>query len=416
MFEFNQWSSPLLPGFLQGVVFAVILTLRGYREERISDYLAALLLLFGSLYVAQWMLGFGGWYDQRDWRTTIMFYVQWKHVLAFGPLIWLYFRSLTNTDFRWRRAYWWHFLPLGLAWLEPIGIALYDWVWYRGILGQPFTCFDGSRGPAAEWGNSGGLGFGYYVVTTVLGFVHLFYYLLRTIGEYRNYRRYLLAEFSNAEQLTFSGLRLTLYLMLTGTLVTFLLEIGNQAFNENYVDSWDSYFAMSVFVFFAAIQLLAIDPASTRALRFDPAEPRFSVPSPEPAPAAAATPSPATATLDPDLERWLPKLQHRLATHDDHLNPELKLGDLAEALGTNTSVLSKVINGHYGKNFNDFVNDRRCAAFRQRIEAGEHERHTLLSIALDCGFNSKSTFNRAFRKCTGMSPGQAVKVYSGGGD
>ncbi|MEM9258733.1 MAG: hypothetical protein AAGA62_03740, partial [Bacteroidota bacterium] len=85
MFEYNEWSSPLLPGFLQGLVFAIILFIRGYREERISDYFASLLLIAGSLYVGQWMLGFAGWYDAHDWRTTLMFYVEWKNLLVFGP-------------------------------------------------------------------------------------------------------------------------------------------------------------------------------------------------------------------------------------------------------------------------------------------------------------------------------------------
>ncbi|MEO0731920.1 MAG: AraC family transcriptional regulator, partial [Bacteroidota bacterium] len=77
-------------------------------------------------------------------------------------------------------------------------------------------------------------------------------------------------------------------------------------------------------------------------------------------------------------------------------------------------VLSKVINGVYGMNFNDFINARRCEAFLRKIREGDHRRHTLLSIALDCGFNSKSTFNRAFRKHAGISPGQAVRELVAG--
>lgn len=405
MFEYNEWSAPLLPGFLQGIVFAIILTLRGMREERISDYLAALLLLCGSLYIAQWMLGFAGWYDNHDWRTTVMFYVQWKNILAFGPLIWLYFRSLTNTDFRWQKSYYWHFAPLGLVLLPPLCVALYDWVYWLGVKGESFTYFYGTRGPAAEWTNNGGFGEWYFIFLTGFSFLHLGYYLIKTIREYREYQRYLQDEFSNTEQLIFSSLRLTLYLMLIGLVLTFILEIWNLLFSETYIDSWDSYFAMSLFTFFAAIQFLAINPNLTRALRFEPG--LTLLPGASPAPAAA--PSAASAP-DPELAPWVAKLEKRLASHDDHLNADLKLGDLAEYLGTNSSVLSKVINSHFGKNFNDFINGLRCEAFQERVKAGEHQRHTLLSIALDCGFNSKSTFNRAFRKYAGMNPGEAVKL------
>lgn len=378
------------------------------REERTSDYLAAVLLVCGSLYIGQWMLGFAGWYDSHDWRTTLMFYVEWKHLLAFGPLIWLYFRSLTNTDFSWKTTLWLHFLPWAVVMLEPLGIALYDWVYWRALLGEPFTEFYGTRGPAAEWGNSGGAGNWYFTGVTILSYLHLTAYLVRTIGEYREYRRYLLREFSNTEQLTFTSLRLTLYLMLGGLVLTSLLEIGNQLYSETYIDSWDSYFAMSLFTFFVAVQFLVINPRLTRALRFEPDKTLLPVAVPAP---AAAPPDRKEAPV-PDITRWASKLENRLTRHKDHLNPDLKLGELAASIGTNSSVLSRVINTHYGKNFNDFINARRCEAFRARLRRGEHHRHTLLSIALDCGFNSKSTFNRAFKKYAGISPGEEVKRLS----
>jgi AraC-like DNA-binding protein len=404
VFNFNDFSGPLFPGFLQGIVFAVILMLRGFREERVSDYFAAFLLVAGSMYIAPWMFGFGGWYDAHDWRSTLLFYVEWKNLTAFGPLIWLYFRALTNTDFKWTRKLWWHFLPLGLLLLRPVGIFLYDWVYWLLIRGESFTYFYNTRGPASEWDNN--YQSWIFHAIYVLSILHLLAYLLLTLRDYRRYRRYLAREFSNAEQLTFSSLRFTLYLMLGGLLATFSLDIHNVLYSNNYADSWDSYFVMSVFNFLVAVQLLAIDPRMTRALRFVPEE--------EIAPALSQEMEARSAdTEDVELHAWGAKLDVRLASHKDHLNPDLKLGDLAEALRTNSSVLSRVINTLHGKNFNDFINARRCEEFLVRIQAGEHERHTLLSIALDCGFNSKSTFNRAFKKATGESPGAAVRALGG---
>ena len=411
MFEFNEWSGPLLPGFLQGIVFAVILALRAYREERISDYFAALLLLMGSLYVGQWMLGFAGWYDAHDWRTTLMFYLEWKNLLAFGPLIWLYFRALTNTDFRWERRYWLHFIPLFIVLSEPAIILLYDWFYWRLIRGADFEFFYATRGPAAEWANTNN-GFElWYNGVAAFSFCHLIFYLIKTLQEYRHYRRYLVAEFSNANQLLFSSLRFTLYLMLIGVSLTFLLEMGNLIYSTSYVDSWDSYFVMSVFTFLVAIQFLTISPSATRALRF---EPDMEATDSEPATLLIqkATTAPAMSSVeeaDENLQRWAEKLNKRLDTYQDYLNPDLKMGELASNLRTNPSVLSKVINTVYGQNFNDYINGLRCEVFLDKIRGGAHLRHTLLSLALDCGFNSKSTFNRAFRKHTGRSPGQMVK-------
>ncbi|MEM9930624.1 MAG: helix-turn-helix transcriptional regulator [Bacteroidota bacterium] len=401
MFEFNAYSAPLLPGFLQGLIFAVILLLRGFREERVSDYFAALLLVMGSLYVGQWMFGFANWYDAHDWRTTLMFYVEWKNLLAFGPLIWLYFRSLTNTNFRWQPKYWWHFLPLGLVLTQPLAIFIYDWVYWWLIKGETFTYFFNTRGPASEWDNNSNSPV--FLVVYTISILHLLTYLVWTLMDYRKYRTYLEREFSNAEQLTFKSLRLTLYLMLAGVLLTIFLDIHNLMYSTSYIDSWDSFFAMSIFTYLMAIQLLAINPRLTRALRFVP---EAEVQQPVALPAEAKK---AATELDPELRNWAEKLEERFAVHQDYLNPDLKLGDLAESIRTNSSVLSKVINSVYGMNFNDFINSRRCEAFLRAVQAGEHRQHTLLSIALDCGFNSKSTFNRAFKKHTGKSPGSVIR-------
>jgi AraC-like DNA-binding protein len=404
-FEFNQYSAPLLIGFLQGIIFSVILFMRGWREERISDYLAAIILVLGSMYGAQWMFGFAGWYDSHDGRTTLMFYVEWKNLIAFGPLIWLYFRALTNTDFRWERKYWLHLLPWAILLLEPLAIFIYDFGYSRIIRGEPFAFFHDTRGPAAEWDNNTDNTI-FYVIFAISCF-HLVAYLVRTLREYRKYRTYLNREFSNASQLSFRSLRTTLYLLLLGVSVTVVFEVVNIFTSTSYVDSWDSYFSMSLLVYFAAIQFFALTPQLTRGLRF---QPESEVEETSSVTVATGDEQPGSGTIDEDLSHWAAKLERRLGEHEDYLNPDLKLGDLADDLGTNSSVLSKVINSVHGVNFNDFINAKRCGAFLRRIDAGDHHRHTLLSIALDCGFNSKSTFNRAFKKHTGLSPGQAVRT------
>jgi AraC-like DNA-binding protein len=77
---------------------------------------------------------------------------------------------------------------------------------------------------------------------------------------------------------------------------------------------------------------------------------------------------------------------------------------MARKLDTNVSVLSRAINQCFKQNFNDFINQRRIEAVKEKLKAGELQRQTLLGIAFDCGFNSKATFNRAFKKMTGVSP------------
>jgi len=60
-------------------------------------------------------------------------------------------------------------------------------------------------------------------------------------------------------------------------------------------------------------------------------------------------------------------------------------------------------------NFNDFINHHRIEAVKKMFEAGEQDNITLLGIAFDAGFNSKASFNRAFKKSTSLSPKEYVQ-------
>jgi AraC-like DNA-binding protein len=85
-------------------------------------------------------------------------------------------------------------------------------------------------------------------------------------------------------------------------------------------------------------------------------------------------------------------------------NSELTLADLAERLTTTTHKLSEVLNAEVGQTFYDFVNGYRVREVQRRITAGEGKTLKILSLALDAGFASKSTFNQVFKKHTGRTP------------
>lgn len=86
-FGFNQYSGLLLPFFLQGIIVAAVLWARRRREDAAADGWLALLLLLFAVQLAQWMLGFAGWYDSHDARSTLMFYWPFSNWLAVGPAL-----------------------------------------------------------------------------------------------------------------------------------------------------------------------------------------------------------------------------------------------------------------------------------------------------------------------------------------
>ncbi len=98
------------------------------------------------------------------------------------------------------------------------------------------------------------------------------------------------------------------------------------------------------------------------------------------------------------------KLDELMESKKPFLNPDLTLNDLAKLLQSNTSTVSKIINEANSNNFYDFINNYRIAEFKKRIEMGQHKTKTILAIATETGFKSKSTFNRSFKRINGITP------------
>lgn len=126
-------------------------------------------------------------------------------------------------------------------------------------------------------------------------------------------------------------------------------------------------------------------------------------------------PEPQTETAQqmPDLEQWKLKVEALMTTDKMYEDPELVIAQLAAKLDTHAKKVSQVINQGFGMNFNDFVNHHRIRAMKQKIGEGEHNMQTLLGLAIDCGFNSKATFNRAFKKETGITPREYIEKNTG---
>ena len=85
-------------------------------------------------------------------------------------------------------------------------------------------------------------------------------------------------------------------------------------------------------------------------------------------------------------------------------NPYLTLFDLSSELNITAKDVSHTINKGFGMNFNDFINTYRIKEIIEGLQSGKASALTLLSIAMEAGFNSKSTFNRAFKKNTQLTP------------
>lgn len=105
-----------------------------------------------------------------------------------------------------------------------------------------------------------------------------------------------------------------------------------------------------------------------------------------------------------ELDQIKNTLDDVLANEKPYLQQELTLNGLAELVGTTDKKLSALLNHSLNISFYDFINRYRVEEVKEKLSLKEYEKYSLLGLAYTCGFNSKSSFYRSFKKETGISP------------
>lgn len=107
---------------------------------------------------------------------------------------------------------------------------------------------------------------------------------------------------------------------------------------------------------------------------------------------------------DRESQRYLQLLTEEVEGREAYLNAELSLRSLAVDLKLHPNKLSWLLNATVGKNFNEYINSYRLAAFKEKALLPANSHLTLLGLAYESGFNSKTVFNNFFKKQEGMTP------------
>ena len=106
------------------------------------------------------------------------------------------------------------------------------------------------------------------------------------------------------------------------------------------------------------------------------------------------------------------KIAKVLAEDRLFLDPELTLEDLSNAIGASSRKVSQTINERMGKNFFDLINMHRIAAAKKIFTDRKDPKLTVLEVMYEVGFNSKSSFNTQFKKRTGLTPSEFLRLRS----
>lgn len=113
-----------------------------------------------------------------------------------------------------------------------------------------------------------------------------------------------------------------------------------------------------------------------------------------------------------EIEKYIRQLDQLINEEKVFIDPSLSLRQLAEKLGLHPNKLSWLLNEHMEKNFNEYINAFRLETFKQKALDPANGHLTLLGLAYESGFNSKTVFNAFFKKAEGMTPRAWVKSKS----
>ncbi|MEN8788573.1 MAG: AraC family transcriptional regulator, partial [Flavobacteriaceae bacterium] len=335
--NFNVYSTPLFVLVCQGILFGFLLLWR-YREKKIlSDLFLAMLVLITCYHRTTYTIGFMDWYD--TFRNTKINYWLIYLGLAVGPLIYFYVKSITSSNFNFRKKDRLHFIPVLVYIVYRIFIFVYD-----------------ANQPGFEESQNG-----YLMQRLEIEFMGIFFesffvaqhllYLAFTLQLYYSYRIQLPNYFSNTYRLELNWIRNFLFLYAFLFVYSVIQQLVNTSILElSWIQKWWYQFFSALVVIYIGVKGYFTDTTTLSKLDFDIDQaPTVTRNTKAVFTAADNDNSPTSGNLNSKMMR----VSDYMKDQQPYLNPDLNLAELAGSLQMTRGQLSDVINTGFSKNFND---------------------------------------------------------------
>lgn len=357
-------------GSIQGLIYGFILIKSTKYNTLANRILATILLLLSYRLSVQIMRLFGlGYYD--SWYY-IMIDISW----VYGALIYFYTKAQTQSSYKFSRKDWIHFLPVIIQICCSVFVRLQNLYWDGTKESLSWLGYYGY----VVWMNNSTI----YIVASILIFVYAYksQKLLNSVNENIEINATRLAWIKRIIKSFLVYFSLVLIVLLVD------LVIYKSANNGSYFYFTRFYY----YPFFIGIAIITywigLEGFSRRN------DPELTI----------------KTIINPDELKRLKDISKKLenAMEKDKLfkDQELSLNSISEQLNIKPYLISKSLSEVYNKRFNDFVNEYRVNEVQSLLQNSDNSKYTLLSIAMDAGFNSKSSFNRAVKKQLGILPSE----------
>ncbi|SFN76546.1 AraC-type DNA-binding protein [Chitinophaga sp. YR627] len=360
------FSTLMLLGALQGFIMSGLLFFARKRPAR--DRLLAILILLIATACLNLHIFESNWINELPLLRFLLNFVPLVVVMPMGPLLYFYVKSGLDPSFRLTTAHAPHFYTTIID-IVPQLIAL---TYVGGVLGGIF------RNHPQPWG---------IAIDTYNVYADIPRWLSMTIYVYLSYRYISVAQVNNEKHLRWIRQFLKVFLVFQLIWFIYLVPYVIPKYTDKLLDMVDwypVYIPLVILIYYLGIKGYMMTAEEETAAK-----------------KAAAPPAPIPDTI---IGEAVPLLMKAMEQDRLYLNPELNLSLVAQHTGLPPKTISAVLNQHLQKSFNEFVNEYRVAAFKQKIAESQQEQYTIMSLALESGFNSLPTFQRAFRNNTGMSP------------
>jgi AraC-like DNA-binding protein len=365
MFSFSgALNVVILLGALQGFIISTLLFVS--RENHVANRRLGVLIFLMSLASLNIYLLEQG---MPGWSPGFLIFAALTPmiiVMPMGPLIYFYIRSFSNSSAKLKQREWLHFTPVILD-LLPYLIALFY------IIGLIFAVINRNDVP-------------WISVIDVLNtysdiprWISVTTYLLLSLKFLNDQKKILSLEAGN-----YSWLRqfVIVFLCFQWIWLLHLIPYILPQFRLQLMESvgwYPVYIPLAVLIYWLGIKGYIVSYGRSRK--------RNSIP------------------LSPEtIQSTLASLRDAMAKDWLFLDPALNLSRVASHVNVPQKIISAVLNQHFEKSFNEFVNEYRIEEFKRRVRETGHQHLTIAGIALECGFNSQPTFQRTFKYFTGMSP------------
>ncbi|WP_312300329.1 helix-turn-helix domain-containing protein [Chryseobacterium sp.] len=368
-----QTLSPLF--YWAGIFIACFsaFLIAGKRKKIMADYLLAVWFLIIGIHLIFFILFFSGSY------VKFPYFLGYEVLLPFihGPMLYLYVLSVTGSKIS-KKTWLLHLVPIFIVALSLSQLLMLS-PWDRLIIYQ----------------NGGD---GYKLLSTVLKYLMIFsgiLYIGLSLFAMRTYKKGLSDQYSNTEKMNMNWIY---YLIVGMALIWIAVIVRNDILIFSIVVLFilvAAYFGISR----VGILNLVVESESV-----------------EEKPANDNLPEiikyQKTSPGDDAIQEIYEKLRHRMEQEKLYKDPELNLNYVAQLLDVHPNILSQTINTMEEKNFYDYINRQRIEEFKRIACLPENQKFTILSLAFESGFNSKTSFNRNFKKYMDCSPREFLRSRS----